>query len=135
MQSGATWPTGHLFRSMQEDRGGPLVGATARTLGVRPGTDIVVDGDGLVRPGTEGMSVSSGSPMNLPLHRRPPSLGGTGKDPVWAISPEQLAEELSYRPAPDDETHGFIEPAYVMSFEQYQAALHKTRQNWQRISR
>lgn len=113
----------------------PATGARARSLGVRPETDIVVDTDGLVRPGAGGMSVSPETPMNLPPFRLPRSFGGTGKDPVWAISQEHLGTHLVYRPDPENETHGFIEPAGVTTFEQFQEALHETRKFWRCVGR
>ncbi|MTD29433.1 hypothetical protein GK011_21155, partial [Erwinia sp. J316] len=36
------------------DNGGPQVGSSARTLGVRPGTDIPVDQHGNIHPNTGG---------------------------------------------------------------------------------
>src|SRR5205823_10883580 len=80
-------PTGRiLYRSMREDpAGGPRVGPTARTLGVRPNVDIPVLA-GLVRPNTGGVSVAPDHPGNLHPLRRPPAHGGSGKDPVWGIA-------------------------------------------------
>ena len=109
----------------------PMVGATARHLGVRPGADIRILYNGSVSPGQAGMSVSPSPPQNLPSHRRPPELGGTGKDLVFEMDTEDLPEELEYRPdraRPD--THGFITPAYTMLFEHYQQAVHSTRALW-----
>ena len=72
-----------LFRGMREDVDGrPLVVESARGLGARNPIDIEPDRDESVRPGAGGMSVSPGSPANLPRHRRPPSWGGTGLDDV-----------------------------------------------------
>ena len=78
------------------------------------------------------MSVSPAPPENLPLHRRPPDFGGTGKDPVFAMNTDDLPEELQYRPDPaKPNTHGFITPAYTMTFAHYQRAIHETRVLWQ----
>ena len=61
---------------MKKDVGDfPMIGETARPLGVRRGIDI------LVKPQTGGMSVSLDSPFHLPRHGRPAILGGTGKGP------------------------------------------------------
>lgn len=46
-------------------------------------------------------------------HRRPPEFGGTGKDPVWAISTDNLGPDLVY--VPDSSTHGTIKPNRPMS--------------------
>lgn len=118
---------------MAED-GLPAPGATARTLGARPGIDIVVDKSGMVRPGTGGVSVSPGDPRNLPRHRRPPEFGGLGRDPVWRIRTSDLGPELAYEPDPRNPSgHGFVEPAYDMPYEAFQAALEATRDRWELV--
>ena len=77
------------------------------------------------------MSVSPPPPDNLPYYRRPPEFGGTGKDPVWEMDTDELPVELRYRPDPDNpEGHGYIEPSYPMSFEEYQRAIHTTQRLW-----
>jgi hypothetical protein len=72
------------------DDGYPEVGPTARTLGVRPGIDVLVDEAGQVQSGFGGVSVAPDSPAGLPAHRRPPGLGGTGKDPVDRVRTRRL---------------------------------------------
>ena len=89
-----------LYRGMREADGLPVTGPTARTLGARPGVDVPVGPDGMVHPGTGGVSVSPDSPLNLPPHRRPPEFGGTGRDPVWRLDERDLPDGLSYPPAP-----------------------------------
>lgn len=79
------------------------------------------------------MSISPDDPQNLPEHRRPPEFGGTGKDPVWGIGELDLGDLLAYRPDPRHTSHGFIEPASTMTFEDYLQALHGTRGRWRRI--
>jgi len=118
---------------MEEREGTPIIGESARSLGARRYKDTPVDDAGLVRPGLGGMSVSPDDPLNLPTHRLPPEFGGTGKDPVWAINEYNLGEKLSYRPDPDNPTHGFVEPAGVMSFDDYQQAIHETQDQWNRV--
>lgn len=111
--------------------GSPVIGESARTLGARQGIDIESREGMLVQPVSGGMSVSPGSAENLPRHRRPPEWGGTGLDPVWAISSSELDIQLVYRPDPDrPHVHGFIEPASPMTFAEYQAALAETRPRW-----
>jgi hypothetical protein len=125
-----------VYRSMKPGPGGlPLPGPSARELGVRPGKDIPVRPTGLVSPETGGMSVSPGSPTNLPLHRRPPAFGGTGKDPVFAIDADDLgAHGLHYRPDPENPVrHGFVEPSREMSLEEYQGAIRSTAASWRRV--
>lgn len=124
-----------LFRSMEQIDDRPGLGSNARSLGARPDWDIPVDTLGLVRPGDGGMSVSPDSPLNLPDHRRPSEWDGTGKDPIWAIPKELLGDDLVYRPDPVDPSHGFVEPARIMTFNEYEEALHETQEFWQQIRR
>jgi hypothetical protein len=76
-------------------------------------------------------SVSPPPPENLPPYRRPPEFGGTSKDSIWELETDELPEKLVYRPDPDDpDGHGFIEPSREMSFQEYQQAIHSTRELW-----
>lgn len=118
---------GNIFRGMKDGGGAPATGPSARTLGARPGTDIPVDSAGMVHPNTGGMSVAP-SPTALPAHRRPAKFGGTGKDPVWGTSVDELGPDLKY--VPDSPTHGTVQPARPMSVEAYQAALFGTGPSW-----
>ncbi len=135
-----------LYRAMKSGTNNkPLIGDSARYLGVKKGRDIKVTEKRvqpntggisveireIVQPNKEGMSVTPDIPSNLPCHRRPPELGGTGKDPVWQIDAEILNDcELQYRPDPDKATHGFIEPIREMLFSEYQTALGMTQTMW-----
>jgi hypothetical protein len=121
-----------LYRSMKISANGlPMGGATARTLGIREGIDILVISD-QVKPNTGGMSVSPSPLYNLPTHRRPAAFGGTGKDPVWKINVNCLsAFQLQYRPDPHQPNkHGFIEPITEMPLEEYQQAIVATLHEW-----
>ncbi len=111
----------------------PAVGPSARTLGVRPGNSITPDvlatnSTDMILPGQGGMSVAPDDPHNLERHRRPASLGGTGRDPVWYIEIEDLEPDLYYRQ--DRPTHGVIEPKHGMTLQEYQDALAGTRSKW-----
>jgi hypothetical protein len=121
-----------LYRSMKEDENGlPTLGESGRALGVRGVDDIPIDADGLVHPGTGGMSVSPNNPMNLPEWRRPSGFGGTGKDPVWGLNSDDLGTNLSYRPDPENPiAHGFVEPAFSMTYDQYLESLWNTLTSW-----
>ena len=66
----------------------------------------------------------------LPEHRRPVEFGGFGKDPVWGIEESDLGPDLSYRPDPDRDGHGFIEPARPMPLKEYQEAIERTLPLW-----
>ena len=124
-----------VWRSMKEDNGSQETGNTARSLGARPGygtelnsgEDIIVDTDGMVHPGQGGMSVAP-DPKDLVRIRKPPFLGGTSKDPVWGIKTNNLGPQLKY--VPDSPTHGTIQPAYDMPFDEYQKALANTKPFW-----
>jgi hypothetical protein len=123
-----------LFRSMKEDAdGAPAVGASGRLLGVRPGNAATPDvlaaaSTDLVGPGQGGMSVAPGDPLYLQRHRRPPSLGGTGQDPVWCIEEDDLGPDLIFRQ--DRVTHGVIEASRTMTLQELQDALAATRSRW-----
>jgi hypothetical protein len=123
-----------LYRGMKPDPddGCPSTGPGKRLLGAVPGIDILPDDAGMVYPGTEGMSVSPHSPEFLPEWRRPPALGGTGKDPVWVIESEKLPTDLIYAPDGQGERHGWVEPSTAMTLTSYQDALAETRETWER---
>jgi len=120
-----------LYRAMREDpAGGPMVGASARTLGVRPGIDIVVIA-GQVQPKSGGLSVAPDRPENLHPMRRPPAYGGSGKDPIWYIADGSLGADLEFRQ--DSATHGLIEPTRMMSIGEVQKAIEATRPIWMKL--
>jgi hypothetical protein len=124
-----------LYRAMQEDAQGlPILGASSRSLGVRPGRDVaaLLPGE-LVHPKAGGLSVSPDDPTNLPYYRRPPRWQGTGKDDVWEIDSSHLGPELVYRQDPINPGHGFIEPVQTMTLDEYQNALSATQMLWQKI--
>jgi hypothetical protein len=123
-----------LYRSMVEaDDGLPIVGRSGRKLGIRPGNaatfDVAAVNDSdSVSPGGGGMSVAPHDPMHLLKHRRPPSLGGIGNDPVWYIESDDVGGELSFRQ--DRPSHGTIEPSRPMTLKEYEEALARTRSDW-----
>jgi hypothetical protein len=112
----------------------PEIGPSGRTLGVRTppneNADIEPDLNGIVHPGTGGMSASPNSPMNLPVSKRPPELGGKGKDPIWCISSCNLGPGLTYTPDTTKPGHGFIEPSTPMPISKYQQLLEGTQKQW-----
>jgi hypothetical protein len=125
-------PSGRIaYRAMGEDSGGaPMIGPSARKLGVRPNVDIPVT-VGQVQPNTGGMSVAPDRPENLHPLRRPPAYGGTDKDPIWCIDIASLGGDLVFRP--DSATHGLIEPARTMSIDEFQTALEATKPYWKKL--
>lgn len=123
-----------LFRGMIEDEAGlPVVGPGARYLGVRPGGSPTPDVPAVnpsdpLAPGQGGLSVAPTEPRDLPRHRRPASLGGTGQDPVWYIETDDLGPDLLFRQ--DRPGHGVIEPSRPMTLQAFQEALARTQSRW-----
>ena len=116
---------------MKQDGTQPAVEQSARGLGVRAeGTprDVEPDGDGMVYPRGGGMSVAPDDPMNLQQHRRPEDWGGTGKDPLWQITVDDVPAELEYRS--DKIGHGLVEPANAVLLEDYREHLAGTAPTW-----
>ncbi|NTX19499.1 hypothetical protein HT748_08285 [Burkholderia cepacia] len=86
-----------VYRAMKTGSDGlPVAEPTARGLGARPGVDIPVDSNGMVHPDTGGISVAPESARNLPPHRRPENLGGTGKDCAYVLNTSDLPKSLKY---------------------------------------
>ncbi|WP_174913755.1 RHS repeat-associated core domain-containing protein [Burkholderia diffusa] len=118
-----------VYRAMKTGSDGlPVAEPTARGLGARPGVDIPVDTDGKVHPNTGSISVAPESARNLPPHRRPENLGGTGKDCACLLNTANLPKSLKY--VQDSAKHGTIQPRTSMSLSDYQAALSSTREKW-----
>jgi len=124
-----------LYRAMKESSNGqPQIGGSARTLGVRLGIDIPATvGTNFVQPIQGGVSVSPNDPLNLPQYRRPPEFGGNGSDPVWFLEDSHLGLQLCYRADPTNTRHGFIEPAYLMTADEYCDAVTATRPLWRKV--
>lgn len=120
-----------MYRAMKEDENShPVITPTARTLGVRPEIDVNV-ADVLVFPETGGMSVAPDDYRNLPEHRLPPSLGGTGKDPVWEFDTALMPAGLRFRQ--DRTYHGLIEPRWSVTLDEFQFALAGTALDWRKV--
>lgn len=123
-----------LFRSMIEATDGlPAVGSSARMLRVRlgntPTPDVpVVHPQDVHAPGQGGLSVAPDDPMRLSRRRRPASLGGIGRDPVWVLEAADLGPHLQFRQ--DSPTHGLIEPKAPTPFRDYLTALMAMRARW-----
>ncbi|HWE81611.1 MAG TPA: hypothetical protein VG265_08160 [Gaiellaceae bacterium] len=122
-----------LFRAMTAHRDGmPLFVRTRRGLSDVSG--IPINGNATLDPNLGGISVSAGSPENLPRHRRPPKHGGTGPDPIWELSPAELPRSLVYRAdGRQPDIHGFLEPKETMSIWDFENGLLTTRRAWKRI--
>lgn len=142
-----------MIRAMQANGNSPLVGHTRNdTLGVREitqtsdGKEIgdVKSVDGVVQPGTGGMSVSP-SNGSLPPHLIPKRLRAMYPDArrsnalpetfPWkmgegAFADCPLTDELLLRIDPTDADHGFVEPRAPVSLEEFRAAIEKTCPEW-----
>lgn len=132
-----------LYRAMIEDSNGqPLLGRSARALGIRTPTEVhpgsfpdvpATASNEIIQPGNGGLSTAPDDPMNLMPFRRPLVLRGSGKDPVWEIDTNDLGSELQYRQ--DSPTHVLIEPARPMTLQEYESALNATVSRWIKYSR
>lgn len=120
-------PSGRpLYRAMAlSEDGQPVVGPG--DLGVRP-NDLQPDEQGLAQPLQGGMSVTPDDPMLMPIFRRPPSLYGTSKRPVWEMPDSEVTKPLALRF--DSPTHGLVEPWTSVPFEEYLDDLESTRPSW-----
>jgi hypothetical protein len=131
-----------IFRSMIRDGDHPKIGPTAKTLGARIPGDIPEE-DGLVAPGTGGMSVSR-SWRDLPawripirfIHLEPNAAGKQSDVSLWRMGDGpfekgEVSDKLRLRP--DSPKHALVEPSGPMPSEVYQDALAATRDSWQCI--
>ena len=132
-----------IFRAMLTDGTLPMVGPDARMLGVRVPVDIYPDENGLVHPGTGGMSVAP-SAADLPPHRIPRRLRGqpgmasaVGSDAlrIWRLGdgsfePSKVQEKLQLRIDGRGGRHGLIEPDAIMHLSDYSVALAATQPAW-----
>lgn len=122
-----------LYRTMREEDGSPVCGASFSTLGARPGKDIPVDEEGNVSPATGGMSTTLDDPKKMYKPLRPRALGGEGRHPLFVLLTEALPETLSHRQDGTMAEHHVVEPTARKPFEAYQQTLHDTRKAWSRI--
>lgn len=135
-----------VHRVMKPDpliRNRPKTGSTFGCLGVRVPKDIEPDKDGNVKPsGTKGLSVAP-SLQALGIFLVPNKYSnllegavGDDKNCVW------LLRDSSFEDGPvapklhltcDAPGHGLIEPASVMSLNDYQTALQETQSSWDEL--
>ena len=127
---------------MQKENAVPRACPTPRCLGVRVGPeafdDIALQEDGLLHPGTGGMTVVPDDPMFIPEWRRPKALpGGKSKDPLWVMSHLDVPDQLVYVPDDPNENgiviHGLLEPAAIVTEAQFQADLASTKDDWREV--
>lgn len=137
-----------IHRAMRAEGNLPLVGhEKGDTLGVR---EKIMKGDkeegdikpvnGMVHPGTGGMSVAPGK-ADLPPHLIPkqyrdkyPDARRSKPDAFpWRMGEGEfqagpLCDGLQLRP--EDTTHGFVEPDKAMPLHEYRGAIEATRAEW-----
>lgn len=131
-----------IYRAMRADETKrPAIGTSSATLGARIPGDIDADANDLVHPGTGGMSVSP-SLRTLPIFLIPrrlrhlvPGAAGNSSSYVWSLGngdfvAAPVTQQLSMRPDPDKQNHGFVEPAQIMPKNEYHAALAATQPDW-----
>lgn len=123
-----------LIRAMREGADNrPELGRSRSKLGVvvdgdRP--DIPVDGSGMVRAATGGMSVVTTHPADLVLPRRPKRWGGQSNYTAFVLDNAHLGTPLAVR-QDGEPSHSLVEPAYAMRLEDYETAIGETRDHWE----
>jgi hypothetical protein len=130
-----------LFRAMKRDEDGlPTVDQSASGLGVRPGVDVDVDGNGTVRMNEKGMSVSpvwrAISILRIPKRLRAVAPGARGSNNTFCFRAgegpfERGAFAHGLNLIPDSATHGCLTPAELVALNRYEADLAGTRGGWQ----
>jgi hypothetical protein len=125
-----------LFRAMRVASDGmPRVGDSSTGLGVRVGRGKDIEEvDGLVHPGTGGMSTTANDPYLLPKFARPLCLDGECDGyTVFSIESDQLPQLSlqSRQDQPEEEpSHRTVEPAGSCTLATYRANLISTRPLW-----
>ena len=124
-----------MFRAMKAEPDGlPRVGRSSRELGVRidgPIRDLPVGEDGIVEPETGGMSIALDAAQNLPKPRLPKSLGGEGRDSVFAPRRAKLPESLILRV--ERYPHALVEPFRRCLLIEFESDLASTRSFWSKV--
>lgn len=119
-ESGTRWPA--------------KVGRSGRELGVRidgPIRDLPVREAGIVEPESGGMSVALDPALNLPKPRLPRSLGGEGRDPVFAMRRAEVPETLILRV--DRYPHALVEPVRRCLLVEFESEIARTRAFWSKV--
>ena len=125
-----------LYRGMKADEDGyPATGESGARLGVRIPDDIPADDQGMVVPNTGGMSVVADDPTKLPGHRRPATLNGTSKFPIFRIAVTAVPDSLAVRQDQPKtySAHRVIEPAAKMTIGEFRQNIYGTRTSWESI--
>jgi hypothetical protein len=119
----------------------PRLGASATTLGIRKGKDIVADqADRVHRPaflprGKNGLSCSC-TIESLPDFTLPVEWGGSNpKTTVWLIEESDLGTELIAQndAIPGKNRHISIGLATTMTYDEFVRAIESTRTMWKQV--
>lgn len=117
-----------VYKDLARDGDVPACGAGG--LWIRPGHDVAAEKpEALVQPDEGGMSVTPDDPMLMPQSRRPRSLGGTGRKPVWSMATSSLPQ-YSLRCRADRVDHALVEVAAVMTLGEFEATVCRTAHDW-----
>lgn len=129
-----------IYRAMAEENGMPRLAASATTLGIRKGKDIIADqADRVHRPafqpsGKNGLSCSR-TIASLPGFALPVEWGGSNvKTVIWCIDEADLGPELIAQDdaIPRKNRHVSIGPATTMAYDDFVRAIEATRDKWKK---
>jgi hypothetical protein len=130
-----------IYRAMVEENGMPKLGASATTLGIRRGIDIVPDPSGMVQrplfqPGAPNGLSCSPTIQSLPAFALPVAWGGrNAKTAVWRIEQADLGSDLVAQEdtLPGKRRHISIGPARTMLADEFAQAVERTRPKWKKV--
>jgi hypothetical protein len=128
---------------MIEENGMPKLAASATTLGIRRGKDIVPDQNNMVhrplfQPGQKNGLSCARTILFLPPFALPIEWGGSNaKTVVWRIEESELPAELI---AQDDSIPGVnqhisIGPRFTMGYDDFAKIVEATRPKWKKVKR
>jgi hypothetical protein len=136
-------PSEGIYRAMIEEHGMPKLGATATSLGIRMGKDIVPDKASMVhRPafnpgGKNGLSCSR-TIQSLPLFALPREWGGANdRTVVWRIDEADLGPDLIAQDdaIPGRNRHVSIGPSQTLLYDEFVRAIEATRPRWKKVAK
>lgn len=118
-----------VFKDLR--RAGDIPACGTGGLFVRPDKDVeAVEPDALVHPLGGGMSVTPDDPMLMPQSRKPRSLGGTSRKPVWSLE-VSILEDYDLGCRRDRSDHALVEVVKTMTLQHMQDQLCQTASRWE----
>lgn len=125
-----------MFRIMKKDTDKPIIGQTAKTLGVRPG-EVDLDVLGNVVVNDKGMSVNPEWRL-ASLFLIPKRLGTGGRGSNTSYCFRRGTDAFQQGPCgdglellPDSPSHGVVRPAQSVPLVQFEENLQATRLEWE----